>query len=122
MHFASVDVENVEDKVLATADLKKFQVILVEQESCDMSKNARVQQMLTNAGFHQLPNNLIRKNKAMYNEIWVQPHVKDTRPWLKEIEHVNDHFNKFPIPRLQKVLEGLHSLRQLSSSPRDGPA
>ena len=120
VHFASIDVENVEDKVLETADLSKFSVVLVEQESCDMDKNARVNRMLTQAGMRQLPNRLIAKNMAMYNEIYVRGNVHDTRPWLKQIDYVNEHYNKFPIPRLQKVLDTLHALRKVNN--HFGPA
>ena len=53
--FISVDTQGAEDHVLKTVDLKRLDLVQVEAEGYSAEKNARVRQMLNDAGFRQLP-------------------------------------------------------------------
>ena len=81
VHFLSLDVQGAEEVVLLSADVDSFSMVLVEAEQTSMEKNHRVNKLLLSHGFRQLrDHSLIKKPYTnSYNEIYVQPSVRDRR-------------------------------------------
>ena len=80
VHFLSLDVQGAEEVALLTADVNSFSMVLVEAEQTSMEKNHRVNQLLLSHGFRQLPDHSMKEPYTNgYNEIYVQPSVRDRR-------------------------------------------
>ena len=77
VNFLSLDVEGAEELVLktvnaslATEDAFPFDVVLVEAERSNPSKNERVRAMLRAGGLKQLP---IEPSPGSFNDLFARP-------------------------------------------------